>query len=329
MGLADRDYMRKRAVQWDESRGEMRLGDDEPPDPPGSSSWAGWLAVLVALFGLAVVASWWYRNSGLPVPVGTVPPAAIVQDAPGGPVAMVESDNPVLVGRVTRVIDGDTIEVALSSGPMRVRFDSIDSPEKNQPWGNEARAALARKLGHQEVALDVVTQDRYERLVAVVGLNDENVNAWLVRNGHAWVYRQYAKDHDYCAWEGEARSAGRGLWGLPAPQRHAPWEFRAVQRGQGSRFTDYSHETVERCIAAIHKKPVPVAQAATTAPSTLLAVPASGKCRIKGNISGSGKIYHVPGSTWYDRTQIDEASGERWFCSEEEARAAGWRAPKH
>lgn len=48
-------------------------------------------------------------------------------------------------------------------------------------------------------------------------------------------------------------------------------------------------------------------------------------CVIKGNISGSGRIYHMPGQEHYARTRINTASGERWFCSEEEARAAGWR----
>lgn len=52
----------------------------------------------------------------------------------------------------------------------------------------------------------------------------------------------------------------------------------------------------------------------------------SGACRIKGNISRSGeRIYHVPGGRWYERTRINPSKGERWFCSEEEARAAGWR----
>ena len=55
---------------------------------------------------------------------------------------------------------------------------------------------------------------------------------------------------------------------------------------------------------------------------------ASGKCRIKGNISGSGKIYHLPGTAAYEKTKIDEAKGERWFCTEDEARAAGWRKPR-
>ena len=49
---------------------------------------------------------------------------------------------------------------------------------------------------------------------------------------------------------------------------------------------------------------------------------------IKGNISSNGnKIYHTPSSPWYAQTEVDAARGERWFCSEAEALAAGWRAP--
>ena len=57
---------------------------------------------------------------------------------------------------------------------------------------------------------------------------------------------------------------------------------------------------------------------------------ATGACdqpRIKGNISltTGEKIYHVPGGYYYDDTVIDEAKGERWFCTEAEAVATGWR----
>jgi len=49
-------------------------------------------------------------------------------------------------------------------------------------------------------------------------------------------------------------------------------------------------------------------------------------CDIKGNISAAGeKIYHLPGCGSYTKTQIDESRGERWFCSEQEAQATGWR----
>lgn len=49
-------------------------------------------------------------------------------------------------------------------------------------------------------------------------------------------------------------------------------------------------------------------------------------CTIKGNISASGAhIYHVPGDRYYGATRIDFLKGERYFCSEADARAAGWR----
>jgi len=54
------------------------------------------------------------------------------------------------------------------------------------------------------------------------------------------------------------------------------------------------------------------------------AAPAS-DCAIKGNISSNGRIYHLPGQEHYARTRISPGKGERWFCSEAQARAAGWR----
>lgn len=54
----------------------------------------------------------------------------------------------------------------------------------------------------------------------------------------------------------------------------------------------------------------------------------SGGCPIKGNINDNGeKIYHAPWSKHYAKIRIDTSKGERWFCTEAEARAAGWWAP--
>lgn len=53
-------------------------------------------------------------------------------------------------------------------------------------------------------------------------------------------------------------------------------------------------------------------------------------CMIKGNINRKGDhIYHCPLWRDYDKTVIDKEEGERWFCTEDEARAAGWREPKY
>lgn len=162
-------------------------------------------------------------------------------------------DNPVLVGTVIKVTDGDTIKVRLASGPITVRFDSIDAPESNQPWGKQATAALKARLDGQEVVLDVVTQDRYERLVAVVYRGDENINAWLVKQGHAWAYRRYAKDGDYCVWEQAARSLRRGLWSQPSTEWVYPSEWRKARRNELDAPTDYSGETAANCMAVMGK----------------------------------------------------------------------------
>jgi endonuclease YncB( thermonuclease family) len=228
--------------------------------------------------------------------------------------------NPVLVGRVTKVTDGDTLDVELASGPITVRLHSIDTPEGNQPYGRAATAALYSKAFGKTVQLEVVEQDRYDRQVAVVYVNGANVNASMVQEGHAWAYRDYLDDHDFCRWEGAARASRIGIWALPVKQQVAPWEWRDFDRGEVYAPTEYAQWSVEDCIrAAGHRT-----EAAPAAP----AAPAVTSCRIKGNISDNGKIYHVPGSRGYSDTRIDTSKGERWFCTEEEAKAQGWKAPR-
>ena len=88
---------------------------------------------------------------------------------------------------------------------------------------------------------------------------------------------------------------------------------------------DYSAETAADCRAAIRRGAAGAHDGSRLKP---LPQGASG-CLIKGNINSQGdRIYHVPGSPNYDETQIDERRGERWFCTPEEARAAGWRPPR-
>jgi endonuclease YncB( thermonuclease family) len=237
------------------------------------------------------------------------------------------------MGSVVRVVDGDTLQVQLSSGPITVRLGSIDAPEYDQAGGTEARAALVRRLSGRQVELAVETQDQYERLVAIVYLGGENLNSWLVQQGHAWAYRQYMSDPRYCVWEADARMYRRGLWQAPPGSQKAPWEWRRAQREGGAFvFTDYQRETVSTCLNAMRRgndRPDSLSPRLADGASVPLVPPASSSnCRIKGNISESGRIYHVPGSEWYERTQINPAKGERWFCSEAEAKAAGWRAPR-
>jgi endonuclease YncB( thermonuclease family) len=179
---------------------------------------------------------------------------AVALAVPSGAAAQ---SNPVLVGTVIKVTDGDTIKVQLSSGPINVRLDSVDTPERNQPWGKESTAALARLVANKQVELDVVTQDRYERLVAQVYVGGVNVNEQLVRDGHAWAFRRYMKKDTgpaFCALEAKARAARRGLWSLPDEEWIYPSDWRRLDRGTTSEYADYRTETVADCVAAIGKR---------------------------------------------------------------------------
>jgi micrococcal nuclease len=133
---------------------------------------------------------------------------------------------PVVVGSVSRVVDGDTLVVQLSSGPIRVRLYGIDAPEHNQPGGREATAALSSLLAGQRVELEPVSQDRYGRMVAHVFRGSLDVNAEMVRLGDVWVYRHYLhrENRSWCTLESDARKAHRGLWAQRDPV--PPWDFR-------------------------------------------------------------------------------------------------------
>ena len=67
--------------------------------------------------------------------------------------------------------------------------------------------------------------DRYGRMVGRVYVGNTDVNAELIRGGHAWVYRQYVTDRSLFAYVEQAKTNGRGLWGLPEAQV-PPWEWR-------------------------------------------------------------------------------------------------------
>lgn len=140
------------------------------------------------------------------------------------------ADAPVLPGVVLRVADGDSVDVRLQSGVIRVRLHAVDAPEHDQPHGTASRRALARLALRKSVGVEPFEQDRYDRMVARLWIDGLDVNAELLKLGAAWVYRRYADDAAYCAEEQAARDHGRGLWALPREQRIAPWEWRQRQR---------------------------------------------------------------------------------------------------
>ena len=193
-----------------------------------------------------------------------------------------------------RVIDGDTLDV----GGVRIRLHGIDALESKQScqaggkrWscGREATRALRGRISGRSVSCQERDRDRYGRVVAVCSASGTDLNAWMVAEGWAFAYRRYS--NAYVAQESGARTARRGLWrGDVIP----PWDWRKGKRLGGTPTTTRQES--------------------------------NGRCTIKGNIGKNGtRIYHVRGGRYYEQTRINTSKGERWFCTEGEARAAGWR----
>ncbi len=194
-----------------------------------------------------------------------------------------------------RVVDGDTMAI----GDRTIRLHGIDAPERDQNCGGThapmwncgewvTAEVRARYDGRVAVCAQIDT-DRYDRVVARCKVDGIDIGAALVEGGLAFAYTRYSE-----AYVPEQRAAQRRKAGLHATGVQTPSAFREAERkGHG-------------------------AQRMASAPAG---------CVIKGNISrNSGeRIYHMPGQAWYDATRISRAREERWFCSETEARAAGWR----
>lgn len=152
-------------------------------------------------------------------------PATLPDEPPGSEIAT-----------VTRVVDGDTIEVRVTGrdeGPgagdaeigsvQRVRLIGIDTPESVDPrrpvecFGKEASAATRALLAEASVHLvkDVEEADAYDRLLRYVYLGQEMANARLVVNGYASAYTyppNVRHSEMFVQLEGEAREKERGLW---------------------------------------------------------------------------------------------------------------------
>ena len=213
------------------------------------------------------------------------------------------------------VIDGDTLQI----GAETVRLNGIDAPETTQLCQKASGAdyhcgAMAAKALNDFVAASTPTscsnlgRDQYGRYLGDCQRADgQSVNRWLVRNGFArdWVKYSggvYSKD------EFRAQRERLGIW---VGRFTDPWQWRIEQA------------TVE---PKTHQIVIPPRIGGEVGKVASDPQPPRTNCKIKGNVSDSGeRIYHVPGQKFYRRTVISENQGERWFCSEPEARRAGWR----
>lgn len=248
-------------------------------------------AVAAALLGVGVVAA-------------LVPGEAVRQGAFSVARAAADGAEAWLADKPIRgtaaVSDGDTLRI----GAVKIRLFGIDAPELAQrcgDWGCGAAAAarLAELAGAGPATCTPRDTDRYGRLVATCTVAGVDLGARLVAEGLARAYVRYGDD--YAAVEARAKTERVGLW---RGEAEAPWDYRADR-------------ALERVAV---RRPTGAAAEETGG--------AGGECAIKGNLSAGGKrIYHLPGTRDYARTRIDTDRGERWFCDEAAARAAGFRPP--
>lgn len=190
-----------------------------------------------------------------------------------------------------RVIDADTVDV----GAVRVRLHAIDAPEQDQSCLTEHGVPFA-------------------------------CGAWVTAQVEATfggvqaVCTQVDTDK-YGRVVAKCRAGGVDM-GQEIVARG--WAFAYRRYGMDYNLDEKSAYVADRGLHGFRVQS-PAQFRKTRAKGRIPLDPA---CAIKGNISKNGRIFHVPGQAYYEPTGINEARGERWFCSSAEAVAAGWRAAK-
>lgn len=186
-------------------------------------------------------------------------------------------------------LDGDTIKL----GEVRIRLHGIDAPEKKQTCSDAAGAeygcgeAATQRLAKilKSAMVECITKDIDRYDRVVAECYSDGMNINALLVGEGLAVAYTKYSSDYIEIEVEAKEARLGLWGGNFIQPSRWRKGDRLDQGQNN--------------------------------------PHNG-CAIKGNISKNGKLYHLPGTRWYQDTGINEEKGERWFCNEEEAIAAGW-----
>lgn len=193
-----------------------------------------------------------------------------------------------LSGRAVAV-DGDTLDLA----GRRVRLEGIDAPELGQTCGRRWLGSWNCGRAAQKALDRLIDGRRVECDDKGRDKYDRSLGICRVdgRDINAELVRQgmawaFVKySESYVKEEKAARTERTGIWQGDA---EPPWTFREHK---------WKH-------------------AESAAPKG---------CAIKGNVTENGRIYHVPWSEWYEKVKVQPENGERWFCNEKDAVAAGWR----
>ncbi len=155
---------------------------------------------------------------------------------------------------VAQVVDGDTIELA---DGRRVRYIGINTPERNQPYYQEATEANRRLVGGKDVQLefDAETFDKYGRSLAYIWVDGTMANWEIINRGFANVFTvppNVKYDEDFRQAERDARENERGLWAgsdvslkIVAINADAPGDDRENPNGEWIEIANQGSQTVQ------------------------------------------------------------------------------------
>mgnify|MGYP003693988913 CR=1 FL=1 len=213
---------------------------------------------------------------------------------------------------VPKIREGDQLQI----GNSRIRLGGIDAPSVDQlclntsgeRWtcGAAARDELIKRFGGKSWTCHT----RASPTAAAAPWRAARPTARTSRNGWcrtAGRWRSTRISRDYEADEKAAREAKAGMW---QGAFIAPWDWRVRNKKTAILGAVKPPENASTILLASASGPV--------APSP--------DCTIKGNVNRSGEcIYHQPTSRWYAKIEMKISKGTRWFCSVDEAEAAGCR----
>jgi len=213
------------------------------------------------------------------------------------------SANPITADHTTtRVIDGDSIQV----GDTVLQLSGIDAPELGQtcddggrhwPCGLDAAYRLRKLIAltsTPEISCFRVVASFVGARVATCMRGGEDLSVAMLQAGDAVVVPEGAPHYVaaeapfYAEAELAARQASLGIW---ASKFEFPWDWRRKREQAGADGADPS-------------------------------------CPLKGKVAADGqRLYYGPLDPEYEAFAVDAARGDRFFCSDDQARAAGWLRP--
>jgi len=125
--------------------------------------------------------------------------------------------NKRFIAEVTRVADGDTVEVLIPPArKVRIRLHGVDTPEAKEPFSDRARTFTRVLMFGRQVTVTGKDVDRYDRLVARIAVDNVDASESIIAAGLGCTFRQYVSDAALESALASARSSQRGFWAAGA-----------------------------------------------------------------------------------------------------------------